>query len=515
MRNKKNVLIFCVDQMRGDHMSVAGNSVIETPNLDRLASNGVYFPNASCNNPVCMPARATMFSGMMPRDHGIRTNGQRMHDDIPVLPEIMRRAGYSTHAAGKLHLTPVVPTVDADNIERYPECMESWRSGKIKEFPLPYYGFDSYDFVGGHTSYVFGPYIDWLKENGIDPSLLGSSKALEPPSGAPQCYKMAMPEEFHYNRFIADSTIRQIESSTGASKPFFVWCSFPDPHHPIAPPSPYCDKYSLKDIDPPVSREGEIDLLPSFYSEILEGEIVPNGSRNSRETPLEHWLEMKALTYGMITHIDTEIGRVMSALEKSGAADDTVVVFISDHGDMMGDHGLIWKGFYTFRSCTNIPLIISVPGMEKGKRVEAPVSQVDLMPTVLDLCGVELPGAEWPRQESPYRKEQILPINLIPGKSLKEVLQGNSEMAGGCAIIEGDDATSGLQPRCIVTERYRMTVYPGLDDGELFDLQEDPHELRNLWYDKAFSDLKSELTFRLLSEYASTTPMYPVPRWTG
>ena len=152
-REKPNVLIFCVDEMRADHLGSAGNPIVQTPNLDRLAAQGVFFRRSYCNNPICMPARATMFTGLLPRDHGVRINGQALRQDLPTLPSILANAGYLTHAAGKLHLTPWVPMVQPPQPQTYPECLAYWQGGIMAKFPTPYYGFQTVDYVDGHTSY--------------------------------------------------------------------------------------------------------------------------------------------------------------------------------------------------------------------------------------------------------------------------------------------------------------------------------------------------------------------------
>ena len=154
------------------------------------------------------------------------------------------------------------------------------------------------------------PYLEWLRKQGGSARDLTAEAAIETPSGAPTCYKMGIPEERHYNRFIADSTIRVIqETAQPGAKPFFAWCSFPDPHAPIAPPRPYCDLYDPAEVAPPPKREGELADLPPFYARILAGDLHPNGSCNTGISDA-HWREMIALTYGMISHLDAEVGRV-------------------------------------------------------------------------------------------------------------------------------------------------------------------------------------------------------------
>lgn len=509
-----NLLIFCVDEMRADHLGCAGNPVVRTPHLDRLAAHGMLFRNAYCNNPICMPARATMFTGLLPRDHGLRVNGQHLRTDLPTLPGVLAAAGYRTHATGKLHLTPWVAPPDTADLRSVPESRNAWSDGTRHAFPVPYYGFQSVDFVGGHVSWCWGMYLDWLRERGGDPALLRPERARTTPSGAPTCFKMALPEDLHYNRYIADSTIRLIEGAAATREPFFAWCSFPDPHMPLGPPAPYCDMYDPAAMPLPHRRAGEVDSLPPVYRDVLAGRAHPNGIDNTSITDT-HWREMLAMTYGMVTHVDTEIGRVMAALERSGQADNTIIVFITDHGDMMGDHGLIWKAFYTFRGCVNIPLIVAAPGLAPGRTSDALVCQVDLMPTMLDLCGVPLPGHGWQDRETPFPRGENRPLQAWPGRSWRRLLDGSSAGIREEVVIENDDPTSGYQVRCLVTRSHRLAIFPGTTDGELFDLNADPWELHNLWYAPAAATLRAGLTAQLLDAYSRNTPYYPVPYWNA
>ena len=510
---RPNVLILCVDEMRGDHLGGPENDIVQTPNLERLARRGARFSRSYCNNPICMPARASMFTGLLPRDHGLRINGQALNPALPTLPQVLADAGYRTHAAGKLHLTPWVPKLDAPAPATCPESIEDWRSGAITDFPVPYYGFQTVDFVGGHVSYACGAYVQWLEAQGGDPVQLTESHALEPPSGAPSCWKLGLPEELHYNRYIADSTIRVIRESVGA-KPFFAWCSFPDPHVPLAPPAPYCHMYDPADMPLPVRRDGELDDLPPVYADVRAGKLAPNGSA-SPDLPDRHWQEMKALTYGMISHVDAEIGRVLDALESSGASDNTLIVFLSDHGDMMGDHGLIWKAFYTFAGCIRIPTIIVAPGMPGGGQSDALISHIDLLPGVLDCCGIPMPGSDWTEKETPYERGAVQPLRTHPGRSWRPLLDGSAPNIRSSVVIENDDPTTGLRVRCLVTERYRLSVYPGSEHGELFDLAEDPDEVHNLWSRPEHAGLKADLIAALLSDYSLETPFYPIPPWNS
>ena len=504
-----NVLIFCVDEMRADHLSPMGNPVVRTPNLERIAARGTTFTRGYCNNPICMPARASMFTGLLPRDHGVRVNGQSLRADLSTLPGVLAGTGYRTHSAGKLHLTPWVPK-PGRHLPEHPESMAAWNEGAIRKFPTPYYGFQGVDFVGGHTTFIYGEYIEWLRARGGNPECFRHPEPCT--SGAPLCHRLRLPEDLHYNRFIADSTIRVIEQPD--EKPFFIWCSFPDPHMPVAPPEPYGSWYDPASIPLPARRSGELDNLPPVYRRIVNGAIKPNGVSPVGVTD-DQWREMIALTYGMISHVDAEIGRVLDALERTGKLDDTLLVFIADHGDMMGDHGMIWKAFYTFRGCIQIPYLVAVPGWPGGRRSEALVSQIDLMPGILDLCGVPMPGADWADCKTPFERGSVMPIHHYPGRSFAGLLDGTATSIRDSVVIENDDPTSGYQVRSLVTPTHRLSIYPGTPDGELFDLQHDPDELHNLWYAPAHAGLRAGLVSRLLDAYAGETPWHPVPYWNS
>lgn len=517
MPKHTNVLIFCVDEMRADHLGCAGNPVVRTPQIDRIASRGTRFERAYCNNPICMPARASMFTGLLPRDHGLRVNGQTLRRDLPTLPGILSAAGYRTYSAGKLHLSPYVPMADPPEPDAYPECLDYWKQGLLRTFPAPYYGFQSVDFVGGHTAFVFGAYIQWLKEQGGDPALLLPEKALPARVPTPDCYRMALPKELHYNRYISDGVIRFL-ADAGRERPFFVWCSFPDPHAPIAPPRPYDEMYAPADIPLPPRRSEESRQWPELYRKIISGEVLPNGHEHYRWSSLtdDQLREVIALTYGMITHVDDEIGRVLARLEAEGLANNTMVIFISDHGDMLGDHNLFWKGPYTFQECTRIPFIVAPPAAAGGRVSQALVSQIDLLPSVLDGCGLPLPGSDWVRRETPFRWQQVRPLRLYPGKSwmplLKETEAPDLHQE---ILIENDNPATGYQIRTLVTQRHRLTFLPGTPDGELYDLLADPHEWNNLWNDAAHASLKADLIARMMSAYSEATPAFPVPPWNS
>ena len=509
---RQNVLIICADEMRADHMGCAGNAIVQTPNIDRIAATGTRFTRSYVANPICMPARASMFTGLLPRDHGVRINGQNLRSDLPTLPGTLADAGYRTHSAGKLHLTAWVPRAPESQAKQFPESLEFWNNGVLDEFPTPYYGFQSVDFVGGHVSYAYGEYVQWLETQGGNRADLGPDRALDGPGNSEAPYKMRLPEELHYNRYIADSTIRIIEEASGDDQPFFAWCSFPDPHLPIAPPAPYWDMYKPDDIPIPPRSESERTSLPGIYGDVFDGTLLANGYDNST-TSDEYIRQIIAGTYGMITHMDTEIGRVLDALARSKATDNTLVVFLADHGDMMGDHGLVWKSFYTFQGCIRIPTIVSMPGITGGNTSESLISQIDLMPSVLEACDVPVPGEDWTETDTPFQRGVYDDLHPYPGRSWLGLLNDPSSCVREAVVLENDDPVTGLRPRTLVTDRYRLTAYPGSDEGELFDLDNDPDELENLW--NTNMPLRQELITTLFNELNTSTPWNPIPPWNS
>lgn len=515
--DRPNILFFVVDEMRADHMGCAGNAIVRTPHLDRLASEGACFPRAYCNNPICMPARTTMFTGLLPRDHGVWHNNMEFRGPLPLMPALLAEAGYITHSVGKLHLSRWLPGPEIEgDTARFPEALKAWNEGRVRAVPPGYCGFQSVDFVGGHGHYVFGDYFEWLKTQVPDPRrALGPAGALEPPSGAPDCWKMGLPARLHYNRWIADRAIGLIERAHDARRPFFLWCSFPDPHVPFAAPAPWCDMYRPEAMPLPRRSEEEIGRLPPYYAGTMAGRIRPNNVRGGR-IPDAHWQEMLALTLGMISFVDAEIGRVLARLEALGLRGNTLIVFVSDHGDMMGDHWMMGKGPFMFEGCVRIPLIFSGPGIRAGRRPEGLACQIDLLPTVLDYAGVQAPGEQrLAMKDHPYLIGQVVPLRVWPGQNLRPVLEGRADRLREAVVIENDEPWVGLKIRTLVTDRHKLTMYAGQDFGELFDLAADPDELNNLWAEPAARGLRADLTARLLHEDTRLAPWTPVPWWNA
>jgi arylsulfatase A-like enzyme len=499
LKQRPNVLCFVTDQHRFDHLGCNGNPQLRTPNIDRIAAAGVNFQRSYVVNPLCMPARASLFTGRTPRSLGVRTNGIPLAQDIPTLPQALRDAGYATYAAGKLHLQsirlPAGTTAATADPLRHAESAELWNSGRVQALPSPYYGIGEADFVSGHTGFVYGNYVHWLEQQ--QP---GARKLLAPPGRREDytaeqwyslVYEMAIPQELHYNRWIADRCCDFLDRQSRSGQPFFAWCSFPDPHHPYAAPQPWAGRYRPEDILLPTARRpGEFDELPPFLRTIHDhGAPVVSGLHGPSRTTDDMLRRIIAMTYGMVGFLDQEIGRVLDHLQARGLEDDTLVVF-------MADHGLVRKGPFQFEGLLRVPTLWRVPGQPGGHATQALASQLDFAPTVLDFCGVPIP-------EGPVPAVVEAPAQLPPwpGHSLRPVLEGRAEAVREHVIVENDEDYLGLRVRTFITARHKLTVYAGRPWGELFDLQQDPLELHNLWDRPEAAPLKEWLRSQLLDAY--------------
>ena len=523
---RPNFLIFIVDQFHPRCLGYAGHPLVRTPNLDRLAASGMTFQRMYTSQPLCMPARATLFTGLTPRGHRVRMNGIPLDPSIPTFTGALRAAGYQTHCCGKIHLHVSVPNgVSLDQVDpsAYPEWGAAWRSGRIRDLPLPYYGLDSVDFANGHGHGTYGHYVHWLdSEHPHEARLFHDQVPLAPPSPAAelfnrQSYKWALPQELHPMAWIADRAIDFLQQAgrgwqaaekdpSRPARPFCLMCSIQEPHPPFAPPAPYCYDYDPAEVPAPLGREGELDDLPPHFRLMVETPLTTSGNKGQPiNVTAPYTAECAAHYFGLIEMLDHHVGRVMRALHSSRLADDTVVLFVADHGEALGDHGLWGKGPYHFDGVIRVPFLVSWPGRTApGSVHEGVTSFLDLAPTILDLAGI--PIALGPAPDLP---EAPGAPPAWPGRSLVPVLEGQDTATDTSALVEMDEDYLGFKMRTLVTEQYRLTTYSGQPYGEMFDLKEDPHELHNLWHDPGRRRLRDELRLQLLDKIVETDISLP------
>lgn len=527
-RPRPNILMIITDQWHPRCLGYAGHPVVRTPHLDRLAAEGAVFERMYSNQPLCMPARATMFTGLTPRGHGVRMNGIPLDPSIPTFTGALRDAGYHTHCCGKIHLHLGVPPEGADpaslDPSKYPECGALWRSGRIEDLPSPYYGLETADYCGGHGHGSFGHYSQWLRDQHPEQAHLFFDRVASEPVGPAaemynrSLYKWALPAELHPTTWVADRTIDFLENAaspsdraaqpTGAAgdQPFCLMCSIPDPHSPFAAPTPYSEMYDPADVPPPVGRPGEIDDLPPHFRAMRQTPIRTSGNMLEPMNATDPYAaDCAAQYFGLISLIDDQVGRVLESLRTTGLERDTLVLFMADHGEALGDHGFWGKGPYHFDGVIRVPFVMRWPGrVDPGQRYTGVTSLLDVAPTVLDAASAPIPDGLV--GQTRHIED---PPPAWPGRSLiKRIADGDAD-EDAAALVEMDEDYLNLKLRTLVTRRYRLTYYPGQPYGELYDLENDPDELHNLWDQADSCALRDQLLLQLLELIVSTDNNLP------
>ena len=481
----KNVLFIITDQQRADHTGFMGNQVVKTPNMDRIADRGMVFENAWVSNPVCMPNRSSIMTGRMPSAHGVIFNDRSLDWHANTFVRQFAKAGYATGLIGKSHLqhgtsrNAMVPfRGEGPSLEEKPEGwdaiehFERYLQDSVED-PEDFYGFKHIELASDHGARVTGHHLQWaLNKGGNQADLLTDYdtqvRGQHISEHWQQIYQPPYAEELHSTTFVTEQTINYIKGAQAEDKPWLTWCSFPDPHHPLTPPGKWFFRHQPQDMLLPESRHDSLHDAPAHLRIFQQTHprdqrnwVAPCGYGND-----ELLKQAIAATYGMIEMIDHGIGQILDYLEASNQLDNTIIVFTSDHGDMMGDHGLFLKGFMHYRGTLQVPMVIDVPGMDSG-RTRALASSVDLGVTLMDLAGLP-------------------PYYGIQGTALTPILQDTSAQVRNHVLIEDDlsPITAQLTPfpgktRTLITDQYRFTRNTK-DEEQLFDLQGDPDEMQDI-----------------------------------
>ncbi len=501
MSEKLNVLFIITDATRADHMSCAGNPTLSTPNLDKLAKEGVRFTNHFCTNPICMPNRATLLTGVYPNVHGVRSNGINLRQDIPTITQTLKKSGWHTAAIGKIHhqywLGPY------KHKSRSAESLIDWVLSRDKSypvrnhFPLPYYGYEEVEVISGNGTVCAGHYTKWLEEKA--PKIAEDMKKRV--LNYDNLFSIncdPIPDQFYNTTWVAERTLAFLERYSNGdygNKPFYLHCSFPDPHWPLNPPKEYQDRYKPEDIKLPVNFE---DIKNLYNHEYLGDHLRKPPFKRAfiRESTEDEVRQLMALTYAAIGYVDYNIGLILASLEKNGLSKNTIVVFMSDHGDLMGDHGLLFKGPCPFNGILQIPLIWKVPGLKKSCVSQSLVSSIDYPMTILNL--LDIPERHQPPDMQGFN---IAPILENPEKEVRD-----------CVFIENDEEVGTLNARLrhLITKDYKLTIYAGLNNfGDIYDRNNDPYEINNLWHNPNFNSKRFELVNKLMQENLKAQTFYP------
>ncbi len=502
-KRRPNILFITSDQQRGDCYGFEGRP-IKTPHLDRLAAEGTRFAACITPNVVCQPSRASILTGLLPMTHGVHDNGISLDPGTGEagFAGALAAAGYRTGFVGKAHFATYSTFAPTGS----PECIESSKDFG-PDWSGPYMGFDHVDLmlVGHNWFPVRKPpqglhYERWYHADGQ-----GDGKTdlywgdfRETGGLAAQTWNSKLPEAWHNSAWVGDRTIDFIQRGDGS--PWCVWASFPDPHHPFDAPEPWCYLHRPDEVDLPEHRTRDFDRRPWWHREVvekrIEGQFADLRSQYSRipfqsDERLRHLI---ANYYGQISLIDHHVGRILIALAESGQAGDTVVVYSSDHGDWLGDHGLVLKGPMHYEGLLRIGLILRGPGVPAGRVVGDPVSTLDLPATFLDWA-----GAGW---AAPARSDAPGPDERH-STSLRPLIEdGGGNGAGSGAgrdyafnewELHPNRAGVQLSLRCVRTKTHKLTYEALSDTGELYDLANDPAEMDNRWNDPGAAAVQREL----------------------
>jgi arylsulfatase A-like enzyme len=500
----RKILFITTDQQRYDTIGCNGGTLARTPVLDGLAAQGIRYERAVPQSVVCMPSRATMLTGQHPSTHGVWMNGVALPVDAPSVAAVLHRAGYRTALVGKPHFEPFLDpfgrfTENGLARSGAPTATSPWYDGTEG----PHRGFEHLEFA---THSPMGPlhYGQWMLAN--HPEAMGGFYAVLDgdlevnaegggDTGAPQVKRNPIPRGWYHTDWVADRTIAWLDS-LDAGDDWFCWMSFPDPHHPWDPPADEIGRIDWRDVPLPESyagREEAIDAKPRHWRLWYDGELVSNYEAPARFVPAtltpDQLREVNALDAVEVELIDEAIGRVLAAIAARGWADDVDVVFTTDHGELGGDFGLLFKGPYHVDGLMRLPLLWR-PAPAAGVApavVSKPVGLVDLAPTFLSIAG---------RAAEPWMEGRSLPVDDTDAdaRGFERVLTEWDSHHHGIATHLRTITRDGM-----VCTTYRPGFVHDGTEGELYDLADDPLQLVNRWDDPAYAGRRADLVDDLLA----------------
>ena len=445
-----NFLIIMCDQLAGPALPIYGHPVVKTPNLSQLAAEGMVFENAYCNNPVCAPSRSSMATGQLSSHIGTYDNAAEFPTSVPTFAHYLRQIGYQTAVSGKMHF------VGADQLHGFEHRL---------------------------TTDVYPGGFDWTPdwERPLENRL--------PWYHQPDSIRMAGPVkasmQIDFDNEVCFQAVRKIYDYPRSKdkRPFFLMASFTQPHDPFNAAQAYWDLYDHDEIDMPiVGRIPNDELDPHSYRlrqmyGVLDDELITDDMiRNSRHA-----------YYGMISFIDAKVGELIEALKDTDQYDNTIILFTSDHGDMLGERGLWYKmSFHEWSA--HVPFIVSGKGVQQ-QRVKENVSLIDILPTMVDLATQETEtGAP----------DYAMPLD---GRSLAHVITtGDTSQMSDLALAEylGEGV---IEPELMIRRGSFKFIYAPNDPPLLYNLDDDPHELTNLAADPAYQQQVADFTAEIATHW--------------
>ncbi len=492
MKKTQNVLWIMTDQHRADCLGYMGHPTVQTPNIDSIAAAGTVFENAFCQSPVCMASRASIFTGRYPS--AVRVPGMGILPPAETtFPEVLRRHGFHTAAFGKVHFTPELYTLN--ELHKDVPSLD-WRDFS-EEAGIPPIPNDSYKENYGFETYVgcedilHGNFNAWLKKK--NPALMGRKPEKLVADGPRDLYISPYSSEFHPSTFITEQASEFIQAQKNSAVPWFTFCSFIAPHHPFEAPADQLARYDKTTIPLPVLKGG-------VYSS-----LIPDPACTAIDHMDEYSDDVKRLIVlhylASISLIDDNVGRLLSTLEKSGQMDNTIIIFTSDHGEFLGNHGMLRKPSLHYDETLRVPLLIRLPDDRfKGRRVSDLVELTDVHPTLLGLLGLPVndgvQGIDW---------SAMLKAGEHIGR--EDIF---SEMCDLEPLKLGERTGPYMAVQTLRTKSWKLNIYPnaGYEYGQLFDLENDPDESVNLYSDVKFKKVKDELIYKLINRmYKNRDPL--------
>lgn len=442
-----NILWIVTDQQRWDTIGELNNEFVKTPNIDRLVREGVTFTTAYSQSPICTPSRASFLTGMYPTSVRATRNGAAYWPEAaPLVTAMLSDAGFDGGSVGKLHLS----TAQGNKPEIRPKN-DGYRV--FHSMHSPYQGGSSND------------YQMWYKRKGIDINALKQELGY-------------VPEEYHPTRWATDRAIDFITERR--ERPWLMSLNIYDPHGPFDPPSEYIERYDIDALPGPRITDEDLLEKAKFSDVMFQGSNpIDYRGRRGKEAQAAYWAQ--------IDLIDEHIGRLLKVLEESGQLDNTLIIFTSDHGEMLGDHGLRRKGARLYEPLVRVPLIFWNPSkFEQNLKSDALVELIDVAPTLLELTGLEVP-------------------ERMQGKSLLPILTGQKSPNHHKDYVRSEfydtlenRPEEGQKEPAFVTmlrdKQFKLINYHGHPEGgELFDLVNDPGEFNNLWNHPDYQDIRFEM----------------------
>ncbi len=452
--SRPNILWYCTDQQRFDTIKALGNPHVDTPNIDKLVESGVAFTHTYCQSPICTPSRSSFLTGLYPaRLHNTRNGNDTFPDFPPLITKIIADSGYRCGNIGKFHLTSSGHRTEP----RLDDGMTYWQ---FSHAPRD-------DWEEGHH------YADWVRARGGDLDPMRNSQERVPP-------------EYHQTTWATECALEFIDVES--PDPWLLCVNIYDPHPPFIPPKVYADMFDPEEMPGPYFREEDLAAQKKLAAIDFQGEPLPPEGHDAKR--------MQAYYYAMIKQIDDQFQRIVDHLEATGQLENTVIIFTSDHGESLGDHGLLQKGCRFYEGLVRIPLIFSWPGkfLENVQR-DALVELLDLTATLVELAGLEQP-------------------EYMQGKSLMPLLTDQSAVDEHrefvrCEYFDALDPFftdgSGAFATMYRNRKYKLSVYHGHDLGELYNLEEDPWEFDNLWDNPDYAEVKAELIFKSFDAHVMLT----------